>query len=127
MNKNFFEIFEHFFDLFSDVYVCNRVWSAWSYDTMTQEDFISLNDTEFNQEFFDFLMTKEFVINQEELILFLSNYQGYYNSDFENKFAPECFHDDWLSFYSEDDIFDSYKKCLIHLEKDNLLQTMENF
>lgn len=127
MNENFFEIFEPFFDLFLDVYVCNRVWSAWSYDTMSTDDFISLNNTEFNQDFFEFLKDKEFSISQEELISFLIQYKGYYNSDFEHKFAPECFHNDWLSFYSEDDIFDSYKKCLINLEKYNLLQTMENF
>jgi len=127
MNKNFFEIFDSFFSLFSDVYVCNRVWSAWSYGTMSIDDFISLDDTEFKQEFFDFLITKEFVINQEELILFLSNYKGYYNSDFLDSFASEYFNDNWLDFYSEDDIFNSYKECLINLEKDNLLQTIENF
>lgn len=127
MNDNFFQIFEPFFHTFSDVYVCNRVWSAWSYDTMSQDDFISLNDTEFNQEFFDFLTTKEFVINQEELILFLSNYQGYYNSDFENRFAPECFNDHWLDFYDIEEIFKIYKECLINLEKNNLFEKMENF
>ena len=127
MNIDKIECFTPFFDIFVDVYICTRVWSAWSYDTMSQDDFISLNDTEFNQEFFDFLTTKEFVINQEELILFLSNYQGYYNSDFENRFAPECFKDNWLDFYDIEEIFKIYKECLINLEKNNLFEKMENF
>ena len=31
----------------TSVYVCTRVWSAWSYGTMSQDDFIEASETEF--------------------------------------------------------------------------------
>jgi hypothetical protein len=31
----------------TSVYICNRVWSAWSYGTMSQDDFIEARETEF--------------------------------------------------------------------------------
>jgi hypothetical protein len=34
----------------SDALWCSRVWSAWSYGTMTPDDFIQLSETEFAEE-----------------------------------------------------------------------------
>ncbi len=30
----------------ADSYFCNRVWSAWSYGTMTEDDFEEVNESE---------------------------------------------------------------------------------
>lgn len=32
------------------VYVCNRTWSAWSYNTMSQDDFVEASETEMADE-----------------------------------------------------------------------------
>lgn len=37
-------------DHLTAAYVCNRVWEAWSYNTMSQDDFVEASETEMADE-----------------------------------------------------------------------------
>ncbi len=100
-DKNIAEIIENNMD---DVYACTRVWSAWSYNTMSLDDFLPFKeDDELIADFKDFLDKKNNV-TVDDLVVFFENYEGYYNDDIENNFESHCFHDDYLEYSNLEDM-----------------------
>lgn len=97
----------------NNLYFCDRVWSAWSYGTMTQEDFIPLNeDDEFLDDFYNFLLKSE-KLSEEKIICFLSEQiDVYYNEDLEN-FKKEDFNEDWLSNFDIEYFFKDINKEVV--------------
>ena len=82
-DKNIAEIIEN---NMNDVYACTRVWSAWSYNTMSLDDFLPFKeDDELIADFKDFLDKKNNV-TVDDLVGFFENYEGYYNDDIDNNF-----------------------------------------
>jgi hypothetical protein len=88
----------------NDVFACTRVWSAWSYNTMSLDDFLPFKeDDELIADFKDFLDKKNNV-TVDDLFDFFENYEGYYNDDIENNFESHCFHDDYLEYSNLEDM-----------------------
>lgn len=88
----------------NDVYACTRVWSAWSYNTMSLDDFLPFKeDDELIADFKEFLDKKNNV-TVDDLVEFFENYEGYYNEDIENNFESHCFHDDYLEYSNLEDM-----------------------
>lgn len=84
-------------DHFQGIYVCTRVWSAWSYSTMNIEDFYLLcEDEDFIESIF--LILKENEINQDIVVSQIENYEAFFNVDIENNFESNLFQDDWLEY-----------------------------
>jgi len=98
MNKELKETFlNELADHFQDIYVCTRIWSAWSYSTMELEDFYLLcDDEDFIQSVFNIL--KENKINQDVVISHIENFEAVYNFDIEENFQSNLFHEDWLNY-----------------------------
>lgn len=48
-------------------YACNRVWEAWQVNTMTEDDFVPLNETERVDEIVQFIQDKILKARIEEL------------------------------------------------------------
>ncbi len=112
-DKNIAEIIENNMD---DVYACTRVWSAWSYNTMSLDDFLPFKeDDELIADFKDFLDKKNNV-TVDDLVEFFENYEGYYNEDIENNFESHCFHDDYLEYSNLEDMAE-YINTLKQAEK----------
>jgi hypothetical protein len=100
-DKNIAEIIEN---NMNDVYACTRVWSAWSYNTMSLDDFLPFKeDDELIADFKDFLDKKNNV-TVDDLVGFFENYEGYYNDDIDNNFESHCFHDDYLEYSNLDNM-----------------------
>lgn len=100
-DKNIAEIIENNMD---DVYACTRVWSAWSYNTMSLDDFLPFKeDDELIADFKEFLDKKN-TVTIDDLVEFFENYEGYYNEDIENNFESHCFHDDYLEYSNLEDM-----------------------
>lgn len=94
-DKNIAEILENNMD---DVYACTRVWSAWSYNTMSLDDFLPFKeDDELIEDFKNFLEQKD-KVTVDELTGFFEGYEGYYNDNIEDNFESHCFHDDYLEY-----------------------------
>ena len=88
----------------NDVYACTRVWSAWSYNTMSLDDFLPFKeDDELIADFKEFLDKKN-TVTIDDLVEFFENYEGYYNEDIENNFESHCFHDDYLEYSNLEDM-----------------------
>jgi valyl-tRNA synthetase len=86
----------------NDVFACTRVWSAWSYNTMSLDDFLPFKeDDELIADFKEFL-DKKSNVTVDDLVEFFENYEGYYNDDIENNFESHCFHDDYLEYCDMD-------------------------
>lgn len=127
MNSELVEIFSPFFNIFSDVYVCNRVWSAWSYETMTQSDFFKLTDDDFCSDFFYFVQQFEYKITPEQLLHFLEGYEAYYNSEFDYRFVQDDFDSCWIDLFAIEDLYTVYNACLIELNKHNTQKILDTF
>lgn len=79
---------------FGEVYLATRVWSAWSYGTMSVDDFVPLSEDEYIiDELTDKLIKSK---NKDEIYGAFQEYELYYNNDIENDFNPDSFDDDWL-------------------------------
>lgn len=93
----------------TDCYVCTRVWSAWSYNTMSKDDFIPIQEDEdlLEEMLFDFknhIKSKENKITLENIDDYYNNFQYeiYYNSDIDNYFESYYFKNDYLSYVDLD-------------------------
>lgn len=97
-------------ETFDNCYSCFREWSAWSYGTMTDEDFLNVaEDEELLEEISESFinMTKEKnEIDEEDINNFFENleYQFYYNEDIDRNFDSIFFKDDYLSYIDLDAI-----------------------
>jgi len=101
---------------FVDTYGCTRVWSAWSYNTMSQEDFVAYQS---GDEAFDEMRDKlEFTLktnrfnNVEELVEFFydTGHDLYFNDDIESNFNSDHFNSDYLDHIDLNPLFESIKK-----------------
>jgi hypothetical protein len=69
--KDITEILENNMD---NVFACTRVWSAWSYNTMSQDDFLPFKeDEDFINDFKNFLEDKD-KITIDELVGFFEQF-----------------------------------------------------
>lgn len=88
---------------FSDVFSCTRTWSAWSYETMVADDFVSLSDDE------DLIHEIALELSQhkdiESFLEVFDNYKLYYNEDIYRNFHSIAFKDDWTQYYDLEEIF----------------------
>lgn len=121
--------------VFKNCYSCTRVWSAWSYDTMTIDDFTPFDkDDESFLECFDSLIDSinntEFISKEvfyDAVIDIISDYDLYYNDDIDNNFSSGSFNNDVFEEINLDDMFISfreYKNFLLIGEKGDF--TMSN-
>lgn len=85
---------------FEDCYSCCRVWSAWSYNTMSQDDFIPVSDDpDVLEEISESIVQK---INDnadfESILSVFDDYVFYYNNNIENNFDSMSFHEDYFDY-----------------------------
>jgi hypothetical protein len=96
------EISEQLNSSFSNIYGCTRVWKAWSYDTMTLDDFppFQKGDEAYDEMKVKFDQIIKSVKNTDELHEFFIDldYDLYYNSDIESNFESNFFHQDYLDY-----------------------------
>ncbi len=94
---------------FAYVFFCERVWSAWSYDTMTIDDFIPIfDDEELLDEFVNLVqVTKHLSFGDIEI--FFEKIEAYYNSDIDYSFDKEYFAEDWIAYIELEDFFEQIK------------------
>lgn len=77
-----------------DIYSCTRVWSAWSYGTMSLDDFVPVNeDEEVLNEIADQILDLK-NISIDSISSVLENYQFFYNDNIEDNFESHLFHED---------------------------------
>lgn len=104
--------------VFKNCYSCTRVWSAWSYDTMTIDDFTPFDkDDESFLECFDSLIDSinntEFISKEvfyDAVIDIISDYDLYYNDDIDNNFSSGSFNNDVFEEINLDDMFISFRE-----------------
>jgi len=112
---------------FKRCYSCTRVWSAWSYDTMSQDDFneMAFGDEAFD-EFYNHLhkMLCHFKIESIEYFIAvienqLNQYELFYNEDIESRFDSIYFDNDIFNYLDIATLYDAavkYQKyCLVAL------------
>lgn len=107
-------------ETFENCYSCTREWSAWSYGTMTDDDFLSVpEDEELLEEitgsFVDMIKEKG-RINENDINTFFENldYTIYYNEDIYRNFDSIFFKDDYLGYIDLDLINDFFKEKEIY-------------
>lgn len=88
---------------FKGCYSCTRVWEAWSYGTMTVDDFqeFQKGDTAFDEAFSTIIkhIKNGEIKNTNDIIHFLeNNYELFYNQDLEYDFSSEAFSYDYTSY-----------------------------
>jgi hypothetical protein len=108
-----------FYDHFSNLYSCSRVWSAWSYDTMSESDFIAINeDVDIMSEIIESILQLQ-EINIDSVISILENYTDIYYNENISEFCQHSFHEDWIDYIIlEDFIIDVLPiVCEIKLSK----------
>ena len=99
---------------FDDLFICTRTWSAWSYATMTHDDFIPLvANSNLLDEITENLSYATDIDTIEEIF---NDYNFYYNSDIDNNFYSQAFDDDWHSHYNVKHVF----KSILDLNKISL-------
>ena len=134
MDKLKKEALESMDSVFKDCYYCTRVWSAWSYDTMTTNDFTPFDkDDESFLECFDDLINSihstAFISKEvfnERVIDIMSDYELYYNENIDNDFSSDSFYDDVFDIINLDDMFISFRKYNNFLIKNKGVLTMPN-
>ena len=90
-------------DFFMDIYICERTWSGWSYNTMSKDDFYLLADDEnFIETIIEILHLDK--INDSIICEYIEDYEAHYNCDIENCFSSEYFDDCWLAFVDFDEL-----------------------
>lgn len=103
---------------FDNVYSCIRVWAAWSYDTMTTEDFVPFQK---GDEAFDEFSTnlKNSLIKEKidtpdkfyEIVeKHVSNYELHHNDDMDRNFHSNAFNQDFLGEIDLSAIYPAAKK-----------------
>lgn len=104
--------------VFEGCYSCGRVWSAWSYGTMSVDDFypFSKGDESF-EEVFDLIkkeVSKEPFKNVDDFvnkfISIMENYNLYYNENIDRYFNSNSFNDDYLGIIDVSDLFNNFKE-----------------
>lgn len=119
--------FSPFLSQFYCVFVCTRVWSAWSYNTMTKDDFVMLTETEFTNDFFIFIEDNNFKIDIQQLINFLENYEAYYNQLFYVNFEKEHFDQDWISNFDIESLYQSLNDGFLLLQQYKISNELKGF
>lgn len=90
-------------------YTCMRSWSAWSYETMAQDDFIHLPE---DDDLLDEIVSNLHPLyNENDTDVYLSAIavEAYYNENIDRYFSNSSFHDDFLS-YVDLDLLTSHKE-----------------
>ena len=65
-------------EAFQNIYYCERVWSAWSYNTMSIEDFSPIfEDEDIFNEIVESIIELN-ILNLDNLISILENYNEFY-------------------------------------------------
>lgn len=102
---------------FNNVYSCTRVWSAWSYDTMTVDDFAPFEKgdeafDEFSTNFKAALLLEK-IDNKDKFYDFIEKqvgvYELFYNDDL-NDFHSQAFSEDFLGSLDFDDVYPAVQK-----------------
>lgn len=103
---------------FSNIYSCTRVWAAWSYDTMSADDFPPFEKgdeafDEFVKELKTSLLTEK-IDNPDKFYDLIEkhicNYELYYNEDIDRYFDSQYFKEDFLGETDLSDIYPVAKK-----------------
>ncbi len=108
MNRNKFN--ELLTEAFNGCYFCSRVWSAWSYGTMAQEDFCLFSeDEDFSNGFYELVMKKGNKLSIDDIEVYCDSFDGYYNKDIEDNFINLCFHENYLDFVDLEEFLEELK------------------
>lgn len=103
---------------FENIYSCTRVWSAWSYNTMTTDDFAPFEKgdeafDEFVTELKKSLLTEKIDTADKFYDLVekhICNYALYYNEDMDRNFDSHAFKEDFLGETDLTNIYPAAKK-----------------
>ncbi len=115
---------------FEGCYSCGRVWSAWSYGTMTVNDFYPFDSSDDSfKEAFDSLK-KEISIEpfkniddfSDKFCKILENYELYYNENIDRYFNSGSFNSDFLGIIDVSDLYKGFKEYqdIIYEQKNKL-------
>jgi uncharacterized protein YpuA (DUF1002 family) len=102
---------------FEQCYSCTRTWSAWSYNTMTQNDFVPFDkdDEAFSECFTDIknsIIKQPFKTEEEfydRVIDKVSNYTLYFNENMDRRFCSEAFNADVCDIVDLKDMYEKFK------------------
>lgn len=103
---------EKFSSFFSCIYFCDCVWSAWSYNTMTQDDFLAMSeDEDYLKDILEDILKKEITIeNIEEAF---NTTEAYFCEDLEHCFSQEYFAEDFLSYIDFEELIPFLKQLKV--------------
>lgn len=125
LEKKAFETMERTFE---NCFSCDRTWSAWSYNTMTVDDFINFdrNDESFIESFNSI---KEFSLNNsleneeefyDKVVDIVSNSTLYFNENIERNFFSNSFKEDIFEYLDLKDMYEDFKsyKSALKIDKE---------
>lgn len=126
LEKKAFETMERTFE---NCFSCDRTWSAWSYNTMTVDDFINFdrNDESFIESFNSI---KEFSLNNsleneeefyDKVVDIVSNSTLYFNENIERNFFSNSFKEDIFEYLDLKDMYEDFKSYKYALKIDKEL------
>lgn len=133
LEKKAFETMELTFE---NCFSCNRTWSAWSYDTMSVDDFIPFDRGD--ESFIEcFNSIKEFSKNNtlknedefyDKVVNIISDNTLYFNDNIDNDFSSNSFNDDIFGIVDLKDMYIQFKSYKEALKIDNeLIEFIKHF
>ncbi len=124
--KNFFN---PFFDCFNNIYSFDK--NDIIEDTISYFDLNPLYNDQFKNNFFSFLEKNTFHINQNDLLIFLNDYQENYYHVFpytvESCMNIKEFFNYWIKYFDIEDILETYQECYQNALQHHLNNQLETF
>jgi hypothetical protein len=100
-----------------NVYYCEREWSAWSYNTMTIDDFIELwNDEDTLNDISKKIIDNKSSLTSESLSNCFSWIDAYHNDCLDYNFESQYFNNCWFEEIDFDEMLPRIKQILIKLK-----------